>query len=225
MTGFVFKKDSAAAAANGVRGLASGLNEGLTIEGIFLKQDKSKNYKVDICVTNKQTGAGITFYDLCIGEKWMKAGDAEGNPTGSVNSGYKVWQELAEISGINVGTLAPYDRKTASGVEKQNGFTECLNKVISINFYRKLDLNQDGVPRKPEAVLKQSFSAAGFTVAELDAKLTTPVTIEAVRSATVSDYKTEAYKNYEAGSKNNASTPDGDADASSNTSSSDEDLV
>jgi len=176
---FTFNINANAAMAAGKGGsLGSGVHK-VTILGAWLGTTKNGNNTIDLEVES-DTGMKATMYGMCIDEKFT---------TGSDNSSFGVWNELAMITGMQTGATQIMNKTQFDGtVTQEPAFVELVNKVMTIGMQIVWDVNQDETKEVKRRNLYRVFDANGLSLAEKQAGETSPKASVAL-AGTLTDYK------------------------------------
>ena len=157
---FVFNLNQQAAVNTGKGGaLASGVHK-VTIQEAWLGETQNGNNTVDLELLS-ETGERATVYGMCIDEKFT---------TGSDNSSFGVWNELAIVCGMQTGAVAVMERTSYDGSKtNENSFSELVGKSFVVGLQIVHDVKKDGTTEVKRRSLYRAFYADGRSVAEVQA--------------------------------------------------------
>ena len=157
---FTFTINTTAAVNTGKGGaLASGVHL-VTIQEAWLGQTKNGNNTIDLELVSN-SGERATIYGMCIDELFT---------TGSKNSSFGVWNELAIVCGMQTGAVAAMERTQFDGSKtNENAFTELVGKSFTCGLQIVHDMNKDGNKEVKRRALYRAFYADGRSVAEVQA--------------------------------------------------------
>jgi len=157
---FAFNLNTQAAVNAGQGGaMASGVHT-VTIKEAWLGETKNGNNVIDLEFVSDK-GERASVFGMCIDETFT---------TGSKNSSFGVWNELAIVGGMQTGAVVPMERTSYNGEKTtQNAFSELIGKTIMIGLQIVHDMNKDGDKVIKRRNLYRAFYADGRSVAEVQA--------------------------------------------------------
>ena len=194
---FAFNINTQAAVNTGKGGaMGSGVHT-VTIQEAWLGETKNGNNIIDLELVS-DSGERATIYGMCIDETFT---------TGSKNSSYGVWNELAIVAGMQTGAVAPMERTAFDGSKSQeNAFTELMGKKVMIGLQIVHDVNQDKNKEVKRRNLYRAFYADGRSVAEVQAGETVAKSSAGLK---IEDYVTKDCEAFRAGAVGVAAAPVG----------------
>jgi len=157
---FTFNINQQAAVNTGRGGaLASGVHK-VTIQEAWLGETKNGNNTLDLELVGED-GSRATVYGMCIDETFT---------TGSKNSSFGVWNELAIVCAMQTGAVTPMERTAYDGSKTtENAFGELIGKSFTCGLQIIHDVNQDETKEVKRRSLYRAFYADGRSVAEVQA--------------------------------------------------------